>query len=110
MGGGESGKNAIEKHGHVPSITPQLTWIRHTKNETRGLLSNSMMCRNTLDGRHYLADDKGFVCSRFDVNMRTGCCMQGVQYSCRTCTSHHCCGIYEFCVACCSDVSLFFIA
>ena len=61
-------------------------------------------CKNTADGRHYLADDQGFACSRFEINDQTGCCgPRAKRFSCHTCSnSTKCCSVYEYCVACCT--------
>ncbi|XP_061396082.1 SREBP regulating gene protein [Musca vetustissima] len=62
-------------------------------------------CRNSMQGRDLLADDRGFVCEADNI-LANGCC--DVQhettqyYTCETCDpATHCCGIYENCVSCC---------
>lgn len=60
-------------------------------------------CKNTKNGRHYLADTSGRVCSRQQMNFATGCCPDSIDpYSCETCKDlDGCCSSYEHCVSCC---------
>lgn len=64
-----------------------------------------ILCQNTVQGKHLLTDDRGFVCNAFDI-LSNGCC--NVQksttkyYTCESCdNTAYCCGIYEYCVSCC---------
>ncbi|KAL6065642.1 SREBP regulating gene protein [Balamuthia mandrillaris] len=66
-------------------------------------------CRNTVQGKEWLTDDKGFVCRRkdqMDVERRH-CCQTSQQtgiprFSCYSCNqTTHCCAVYEYCVSCC---------
>ena len=69
----------------------------------------SLRCKNTRQGRHLIADDRGHVCTRFDFDSFTGCCRTRgnasasgfPRFSCKTCQRRACCREYEFCVACC---------
>ncbi|XP_057249599.1 uncharacterized protein LOC104888789 isoform X3 [Beta vulgaris subsp. vulgaris] len=60
-------------------------------------------CRNTVQGRYLLADDKGYVCDALSVDPESRCCFQkGEQYSCQGCNLiSQCCNSYELCVSCC---------
>merc|ERR1711998_787488 len=64
-------------------------------------------CRNTKQGRTYMADERGYVCKREHVHQQTGCCpTEGAhaikRNSCELCdTAKHCCEHFEFCVSCC---------
>ncbi|KMZ09881.1 SREBP regulating gene protein [Drosophila simulans] len=83
--------------------TQQLLAPEEQLNRTRG--DPEAHCRNSVQGRQWLADERGFVCRREEV-LTNGCCnleLPGIgYYSCRTCnTSTHCCGVYEYCVSCC---------
>eukprot|EP00850_Spirogloea_muscicola_P022992 SM000322S12509 [mRNA] locus=s322:33883:35979:- [translate_table: standard] len=62
-------------------------------------------CANTLQGRHALADDRGYVCRREDADAATGCCpAAGPRFGCCGCNATlGCCLVYETCVACCLD-------
>nr|CAG4646456.1 EOG090X0AGU [Macrothrix elegans] len=61
-------------------------------------------CRNSVQGKALIADDKGYVCNRANV-MTNGCCKpesEGTKhYSCETCHDNGCCSIYEYCISCC---------
>lgn len=65
---------------------------------------NVTTCRNSRQGRSLIVDEKGFVCQWHDV-LPSGCCdpsaMNTRHYTCRGCSSNHCCAIYEHCVSCC---------
>ncbi|KAH9301845.1 hypothetical protein KI387_013428, partial [Taxus chinensis] len=63
----------------------------------------SKSCKNTIQGRHFLADDHGYVCGVLSINPFSGCCPQtSEQFSCQGCNlSSQCCDSYEFCVSCC---------
>lgn len=65
----------------------------------------NVMCRNSMQGKQLLTDDRGFVCNRIHL-LANGCCdveiPQTQYYTCRSCNaSNHCCDIYEYCVSCC---------
>jgi len=61
-------------------------------------------CRNSMQGKYIVTDDKGFVCKRENIQ-GNGCCDKinnlG-RYSCQDCdTNTQCCQEYEFCISCC---------
>ncbi|XP_067635272.1 SREBP regulating gene protein [Eurosta solidaginis] len=65
-----------------------------------------MRCRNSVQGRDILVDDRGFLCQREHLLLPSGCCDVEVAetqyYTCYTCNATtHCCDIYEYCVSCC---------
>ncbi|XP_029158832.1 UPF0454 protein C12orf49 homolog [Nylanderia fulva] len=73
-------------------------------------------CRNSVQGKGLIVDERGIVCSRHEV-LSNGCCaiepeqaskndeiwsmVKRERYSCQTCNSRGCCTIYEYCVSCC---------
>ncbi|XP_076369026.1 SREBP regulating gene protein [Tachypleus tridentatus] len=61
-------------------------------------------CRNSVQGKVLIADDRGYVCQRHDV-LPSGCCNVNAhttkQYCCETCQENGCCSIYEYCISCC---------
>lgn len=61
-------------------------------------------CRNSVQGKELIADDKGYVCRRDDTT-KGGCCDTAAfftnRYACDTCIKTNCCMIYEHCVSCC---------
>eukprot|EP00897_Mesotaenium_endlicherianum_P006209 jgi/Mesen1/5616/ME000282S04778 len=69
---------------------------------------SSDTCQNTVQGRDLIADDRGYVCARRELNMSSGCCgpSHREQFACRACNaSTQCCELYESCVSCCQDPS-----
>ncbi|XP_014244259.1 UPF0454 protein C12orf49 homolog [Cimex lectularius] len=73
------------------------------QDDTDNSSSRLTTCRNSVQGKNLMVDDRGYVCSRFNV-LPTGCCdlsVQNVRYSCETCRDNGCCSIYEYCVSCC---------
>ncbi|KAJ0176688.1 hypothetical protein K1T71_007867 [Dendrolimus kikuchii] len=65
---------------------------------------DSMKCRNSVQGKHFLVDDRGYICKRFDL-LKNGCCNTEFteRYTCETCNPNNCCVVYEYCVSCCLD-------
>lgn len=78
--------------------------------------SSNQPCRNSIQGKALIVDERGIVCSRHDV-LPNGCCRieqrqtsknektpsmaVRERYSCKTCNPQGCCTIYEYCVSCC---------
>ncbi|XP_050436319.1 SREBP regulating gene protein [Adelges cooleyi] len=60
-------------------------------------------CRNTVQGREYVADDRGYLCLRGDVQANNCCGSSDKRYICDTCNKDGCCVLYEHCVSCCLD-------
>uniref|UniRef100_A0A8B9XFH0 SREBP regulating gene protein n=1 Tax=Bos mutus grunniens TaxID=30521 RepID=A0A8B9XFH0_BOSMU len=64
----------------------------------------SNQCRNSIQGKHLITDELGYVCERRDL-LVNGCCNVNVpgtkQYCCDGCLSSGCCSAYEYCVSCC---------
>lgn len=62
------------------------------------------ICRNSVQGKILIVDDRGLVCQRSDLQS-TGCCdfdaVNSKLHSCETCNLSGCCTIYEYCVSCC---------
>lgn len=58
-------------------------------------------CRNSVQGKVLIADDKGYLCSRRDLQANGCCSATSKQYSCETCLTNDCCAIYEHCISCC---------
>lgn len=82
--------------------------IKWQTNQEYTNLTNDLTstCRNSVQGKILLIDDRGFVCSRSDLIGSTGCCNIELPntrlYSCDTCDEKtNCCSIYEYCVSCC---------
>lgn len=78
--------------------------------------ASTQPCRNSVQGKGLIVDERGIVCSRHEV-LSNGCCTierkqalkneetssmgKNERYSCKTCNSQGCCTIYEYCVSCC---------
>lgn len=67
-------------------------------------------CKNSRSGKYMLADDRGSVCLRGDLDEGSGCCSNPIDnMSCDTCRSDlRCCQSFEYCISCClkgSDAS-----
>ncbi|XP_055680921.1 SREBP regulating gene protein [Lutzomyia longipalpis] len=81
-----------------------LIWRTLQEQQNVSFNDPSVKCRNSVQGRFLIVDERGFVCPRFDV-LPTGCCNvetpATTHYSCETCTEAGCCAIYEYCVSCC---------
>ncbi|XP_059532428.1 SREBP regulating gene protein isoform X3 [Myotis daubentonii] len=64
----------------------------------------SNQCRNSIQGKHLITDELGYVCERKDL-LVNGCCNVNVpgtkQYCCDGCLTNGCCSAYEHCVSCC---------
>lgn len=86
-----------------PILRPDLAfrWLSATENNNA---SKSLTCRNSIQGKVLITDDKGYVCSRNEI-LPSGCCnLESVttqRYKCETCQSNGCCSIYEYCISCC---------
>lgn len=66
--------------------------------------SAPVSCRNSVQGKVLVADDRGYVCQRSEV-ASNGCCIAEAsstrRYCCDTCQPNGCCSIYEYCISCC---------
>lgn len=72
---------------------------RRTEREFRDPVS----CVNTVQGKYLVSDNRGFVCSRSEIDTSTRCCPSiGSPFQCDKCNqTAQCCSVYEFCVSCC---------
>ncbi|XP_078598275.1 SREBP regulating gene protein-like isoform X2 [Branchiostoma floridae x Branchiostoma japonicum] len=61
-------------------------------------------CRNSVQGKEVIADERGFVCDREDI-LVGGCCdvtsLTTRRFTCASCQENGCCQVYEHCVSCC---------
>ncbi|KAK3119914.1 hypothetical protein QOZ80_9AG0677670 [Eleusine coracana subsp. coracana] len=66
-----------------------------------------MMCISTVQGRHLISDDNGYVCSALSFDPWSHCCpITGPRFSCQGCKHDlQCCNSYEYCVSCCLNPS-----
>lgn len=97
---GNSDDSAVQPL-HLP--VQQFKW--HTSWEKSNLNTTKISsCRNSVQGKVLIADDKGYVCFRHDV-LSNGCCnvdaSSASRYNCESCHDNGCCSIYEYCISCC---------
>ncbi|XP_077289333.1 SREBP regulating gene protein [Arctopsyche grandis] len=96
--------NAVDSEVQDIVMERKHPFIWRTLQEHNETTVESTSCRNSIQGKVLVVDDRGFVCHRPDV-LSSGCCNSlshtTKQYSCATCSEGHCCVIYEYCVACC---------
>jgi len=78
--------------------------------------SNSSVCKNSVQGRTLIADNRGIVCTRKAFDQETGCCsvrnltqeLESHSRACRDATpiecdgKSECCVHFEHCVSCCT--------
>ena len=125
-GGGNSivqGLDLDTEDDNELAVVPEAGDGSDIKRPDSGLASRSKIqsrvqtCRNSIQGRVLISDDKGYVCHRKDVNP-SGCCSSSLEggsdgalslkrhqrYSCETCNMESgCCAIFEYCISCCLD-------
>lgn len=70
-----------------------------------GLEGPAATCRNSVQGRSLVADERGFLCGREQL-LVTGCCNSSSEstskYDCSMCSpASSCCSSYEHCISCC---------
>lgn len=58
-------------------------------------------CRNTVQGKEYIVDDRGYICERIDLMANNCCGATKKRFICDTCNIDGCCMLYEHCVSCC---------
>jgi len=91
--------------------SPQQTAAPHNKWSLLDAKDNNALCKNTAQGKLFITDNKGHVCTRDVLNSVTGCCPESKdtnidRFSCNSCEKpRNCCSIYEFCVSCCLNPS-----
>ncbi|XP_071484297.1 SREBP regulating gene protein-like [Diadema setosum] len=81
--------------------TPQQIALR---TRTSAQANNLTACRNSRQGKNYVVDEKGYVCSWKDL-LPNGCCNSKTPaasiHNCDGCSNNGCCAVYEHCVSCC---------
>ncbi|XP_033099517.1 UPF0454 protein C12orf49 homolog [Anneissia japonica] len=91
----------VEENTNISPSRPPFQWKAEfePKNHTY-----TNKCRNSLQGKHVVVDEKGCVCPRISL-LPNGCCNQEREdaflHTCETCNEHGCCSVYENCVSCC---------
>ncbi|RWS24904.1 UPF0454 protein C12orf49-like protein [Leptotrombidium deliense] len=87
-------------------VVDQRTADKNESHFKANSIQDTETCRNSVQGKVLIADDKGYVCHRKDLTLG-GCCdtkqTTTKLYSCETCLEHGCCAIYEYCISCCME-------
>ncbi|KAL3858181.1 hypothetical protein ACJMK2_012786 [Sinanodonta woodiana] len=63
-----------------------------------------LQCRNSVQGKTIIVDDRGYVCAREHLAASDCCDIKTPttsKYNCSTCQQNACCSFYELCVSCC---------
>lgn len=81
----------------------QLTFLKDLSQDSK---TSNRSCKNTIQGKLFLTDDQGYICSRKDIDISNGCCLISSnatkRFDCNLCDlEFSCCKEYEFCVSCC---------
>jgi len=97
---------------HLRKLNQPFNWHLEDDLETDGIGAsansselNLATCRNSVQGKTVIADDKGYVCPRTELQ-GNGCCNTNStltnKYVCTSCEEiHSCCTSYEHCISCC---------
>lgn len=98
---------------HLRKLNQPFNWHEDSVSDISGPGHNSSVndrvvvftCRNSVQGKEVVADDRGFVCPRTEL-MSNGCCNSNSsetgKYVCTSCDQIvSCCGSYEDCISCC---------
>lgn len=97
----------FEWHSQGPGEEVEADKLEKFNNSTSDEIKKITTCRNSVQGKLWIADDQGFICHRSDISSN-GCCdrnsTSSLKYSCNGCTnSTGCCETFEFCVSCCMN-------
>ena len=91
---------------HLRKLNQPFNWNLEEEANSSNLTTDELLtCRNSVQGRLVLADDRGHVCPRSEV-LSTGCCDSNSslteRHVCRECDQvSQCCSLYELCISCC---------
>ncbi|XP_023025283.2 SREBP regulating gene protein [Leptinotarsa decemlineata] len=98
------GKKDFLDNDDIVPIRRSQPFIWRTLQQHNSTNEEEKNCRNSVQGKVLIVDERGFICPRNEV-LQTGCCNDDsqlvVQYSCETCKPTNCCAIYEYCISCC---------
>ncbi|XP_017777641.1 PREDICTED: UPF0454 protein C12orf49 homolog [Nicrophorus vespilloides] len=98
------GKTEFLDSDEVVSVKRTQPFIWRTLQQHNSTADGEFVCRNSVQGKVLIVDDRGYVCPRSEI-LPAGCCndnlSSSIQYSCETCKNNNCCAIYEYCISCC---------
>ncbi|VDK80982.1 unnamed protein product [Litomosoides sigmodontis] len=96
-------KYKLTAHRHIQWLADKSKQNVDAVNDSL-ISSEAVACRNTVQGRTSVTDDRGYTCERAFL-MSNGCCEvggQSVRFGCASCNLYTgCCSHYEQCVSCC---------
>jgi len=90
---------------HLRKLNQPFAW-QEEEVEGRNVSQEAIAtCRNSVQGRETIADDRGYVCDRSEL-LASGCCdansSTAGRFLCTSCDQvAACCGSYEDCISCC---------
>ncbi|KAK6190966.1 SREBP regulating gene protein-like [Patella vulgata] len=90
----ESKRNIRQTFQWQPKISDEL--------EVNNTLT--VKCRNSVQGRKLIVDERGYSCQRRHLDSNNCCDTKQPstsRYNCQTCHTNGCCSVYEYCVSCC---------
>jgi len=90
------------EHDQNSSLKNNMNW-RLFFNSNNGTALKT--CRNSVQGKVLIADERGYLCQRSDVQPG-GCCnahsQSTTKFNCKECNLRTgCCSVYEHCISCC---------
>ncbi|CAH1978268.1 unnamed protein product [Acanthoscelides obtectus] len=98
------GKTDFLDSDEVVPVRRTQPFIWRTLQQHNSTSDGDINCRNSVQGKVLIVDDRGYICPRNEV-LLNGCCNNAAsnvyQYSCDTCKPNNCCAIYEYCISCC---------
>lgn len=97
-------KQADSIDTHFPTVNPRKIPLATIDWQPKFNGTSIKTCRNSVQGRLTITDERGYTCKRENV-LVGGCCDTSVpstrQFICDSCLSNGCCSVYEDCVSCC---------
>lgn len=95
-------KRVIDDRGFIVRESP---WDR----QLLELNPEKDRCDHTPPGPQFVADSRGYLCGRWEIDSTTRCCQSRYRYSCLACHNEtKCCGVFSSCVTCCMRDKLSF--
>jgi len=91
---------------HLRKLNQPFNWNLEEEIDSNNFTDTALFtCRNSVQGRTVIADDKGYICPREDL-LGNGCCNVNSslteRHVCSECDHvSSCCSQFEFCISCC---------
>ncbi|ESP04136.1 hypothetical protein LOTGIDRAFT_136810 [Lottia gigantea] len=94
----------LEEYESRRTLRQPFQWQPKISDEIEVNDTIKIKCRNSVQGRKYIVDERGYCCHRRHLDSNR-CCdnkeSSAVRYNCESCHNNGCCIIYEHCVSCC---------